>query len=226
MKILGIETSTSTGSIALIDDEEIIFEYTYQGPLEHSAWLIPAIDNLLKDASLSCQDIDGITVSSGPGSFTSLRVGVSTAKGLAQGLKIPIVGISTLDSLAWSLSHTEKIICPILDARRKEVYTALYKIDKSTSMLQIKRLTDYLVISPQGLIEMISEPTIFLGSGLKLYQEQMMQLLKDKEVYFAQSSLWLLRASNLALLGLKNLKAGQQEDIYSFAPLYLRKALL
>jgi len=220
MKVLGIETATPTGSIALIDDEEIIFEYSYQGKLEHSAWLMPSIDRLLKDAAFTCQEIEGIAVSSGPGSFTGLRIGISTVKGLVQGLGIPVVGVSTLDSLAANLPYADKIICPVLDAKKKEVYTALYKINKETS----KRLTDYLVIPPQKLIEMILEPTIFLGSGLKLYLEQIKQSLKDKEVYFAHSSLWLPRASNLALLGLRELKAGKQEDIYSFTPLYLRKA--
>ncbi|MDI6736219.1 MAG: tRNA (adenosine(37)-N6)-threonylcarbamoyltransferase complex dimerization subunit type 1 TsaB [bacterium] len=218
MKVLGIETATPTGSVALIDDEEIISEYTYQGglphcKLDHSAWLMPAMDKLLKDAGLSCQDIEGIAVSSGPGSFTGLRIGVSTAKGLAQGLKIPVIGISTLDSLACNLPYTEKIICPVLDARKKEIYTALYKGSQ--------RLTDYLVIPPQQIIEIISQPTIFLGNGLKLYHGLLKESLPD--VYFAPSSLWLPRASNLALLGLKDLKAGKQEDIYSFAPFYLRK---
>jgi tRNA threonylcarbamoyladenosine biosynthesis protein TsaB len=220
MKVLGIETSTPAGSIALIDDEEIIFEYTYQGKLEHSAWLMPAIDRLLKDANLSCHDIDGIAVSSGPGSFTGLRIGISTIKGLAHGLEIPVVGVSTLDSLAYNLLYTEKIICPILDAKKKEVYAALYKGKIP------QRITDYLVLSPQKLIEMISKPTIFLGNGLKLYFKLIKELLKDKEVYFAPLSLWLPRASNLALLGLRELKAGKQKDIYSFTPLYLRKAPL
>ncbi|MFH1562618.1 MAG: tRNA (adenosine(37)-N6)-threonylcarbamoyltransferase complex dimerization subunit type 1 TsaB [Nitrospirota bacterium] len=220
MKILGIETATESISVALIDDEEIICEYTYQGclhrcKLDHSAWLMPAIDKLLKDAGLSCQDIEGIAVSSGPGSFTGLRIGVSTAKGLAQGLKIPVVGISTLDSLACNLPYTEKIICPVLDARKKEIYTALYKGSQ--------RLTDYLVILPQQITEIISQPTIFLGNGLKLYQELIKELLKDKEIYFVPPSLWLPKASELALLGLKALKAGKQEDIYSFTPFYLRK---
>lgn len=225
MKVLGIETSTQAGSIALIDEEEIISEYSYQGPLEHSAWLMPAIDKLLKDANLSCQDIEGIAISSGPGSFTGLRIGISTVKGLVQGLKIPVVGISTLDSLACNLPYTEKIICPVLDARKKEVYTALYKIDISVQVATDERLTDYLVISPQKLIEMISQPTIFLGSALKLYEEQIRHSLKDKAC-FAPLPLWLPRASNLALLGLRQLKAGRQEDIYSFTPLYLRKVIV
>ncbi len=223
MKILGIETATSTGSVALIDDEEIIGEYTYQGgsprgglshcKLDHSAWLMPAIDKLLKDAGLSCQDLEGIAVSSGPGSFTGLRIGISTAKGLAQGLKIPVVGISTLDSLACNLPYTDKIICPVLDARKKEIYTALYKGSQ--------RLTDYLVIPPHQLTELISQPTIFLGNGLKLYLELFKELLSN--VYFTPSPLWLPKASYLALLGLQALKAGKQEDIYSFTPFYLRK---
>lgn len=219
MKVLGIETSTPAGSIALIDEEEIISEYTYQGKLEHSTWLIPAIDTVLKDAGLSVREIEGIAVSSGPGSFTGLRIGVSTAKGLAYGLNIPLVGISTLDSLALNLLYTEKIICPILDARKNEIYTAFYQGQPP------QRLTDYLLISPQRLIEMISQPTIFLGQGLKLYQEQLKEALKNREVYFAPLSLWLLRASNLAILGLKELKAGNQVDIYSFTPFYLRMAL-
>lgn len=225
MKVLGIETATPVGSVALIDDEEIICEYTYQGNLDHSAWLMPAIDRLLKDSGLSCQNLEGIAVSSGPGSFTGLRIGISTVKGLAQGLKIPVVGISTLDSLACNLPWTDKIICPVLDARKKEIYTALYRGSQ--------RLTDYLVIPPQQITEFISQPTIFLGNGLKLYQELIKESLKEVtppvevtplvDVYFAPPSLWLPKASNLALLGLKALKAGKQEDINSFTPFYLRK---
>lgn len=221
MKVLGIETSTPAGSIALIDDEEIIFEYTYQGKLEHSAWLMPAIDKLLKDANLSLKDIEAIAVSSGPGSFTGLRIGISTIKGIVHGLGIPVVGVSILDSLAYNLLYTEKVICPILDAKKKEVYVALY------SGQIPHRLTDYLLISPHRLIEIISKPTIFLGNGLKLYLKLIKNSLEDKVVcFFAPPSLWLPRASNLALLGLKELKAGKQKDIYSLTPLYLRKAPL
>lgn len=217
MKILGIETATSILSLAIVDEGELFIDYTRCIGLRHSSELMPAIVRIIEENGLTIKDIDGLSVSLGPGSFTGLRIGLATAKGLAQALNIPLVGIGTLDGLASNLLFPNRIICPILDAPKAEVYTALYRTCEGT-----ERLTEYLAISPQRLIEMIKEPTIFLGNGLKMYGDLIGEGLKGL-AHFAPPHLWIPRASNIARLGLKEIKEGRIDDLSSILPIYIRK---
>ncbi|HSR10897.1 MAG TPA: tRNA (adenosine(37)-N6)-threonylcarbamoyltransferase complex dimerization subunit type 1 TsaB, partial [Thermodesulfobacteriota bacterium] len=133
MIVLALETATLAGSVALVDagdgetGRRIIGENTLSNPETHSARLMPGIDRLLKEASLTIRDIGGIAVSIGPGSFTGLRIGVATAKGLAYALGIPVAGVPTLDALAATRPFSPDPVCPVLDARKKEVYAALFR---------------------------------------------------------------------------------------------------
>ena len=127
MRILGVDTSTSCGSLGLIDEDGVIAEYALFREETHSARLVPAIQALLREARININEIDGMAISLGPGSFTGLRVGLSAVKGLALATEKLVVGIPTLDALASNLPFTPYLICPILDARKGEVYTALYK---------------------------------------------------------------------------------------------------
>ena len=129
MKVLGIDTATMMGSIGLIDDEGAIAEYSLNIRATHSERLMPAIDRLLKDSGIMPKDIDGFAVSIGPGSFTGLRIGLATVKGFAMGCNKPVAAVSTLEALAFNLAYAEYLICPILDARRNEVYAAMFKSD-------------------------------------------------------------------------------------------------
>ncbi len=229
MRILGIETSTMTGSVALMDEERLIAEYTLNLKETHTSRLMPAIDKVLKDASLTIQDLDGIAVSLGPGSFTGLRIGIATAKGLAQGLNIPVVGIPTLDGLAFNLSHCKDLICPILDARKGEVYCALYKNGK--------RLTKYMACEPGELLKKIKSKVhppnwqrqlggpkskvVFLGDGIEVYGDLVKKKLGRKAV-FAPKARRLPNASSIAELGLKKLKRGKKSELSTLKPIYVR----
>ena len=127
MKILGVDTSTPIGSVGLIDGERFVAEHTLSIVKAHSSRLMPAIDQILKWADLTVQDLDACAVGIGPGSFTGIRIGVGTIKSLCYAVKKPIIGVSTLEAIAYNLRYTDKLICPILDARKDEVYGALFR---------------------------------------------------------------------------------------------------
>lgn len=220
MKILGIETATSILSLAVIDGEELLVDHTRDLGLRHSSELMPAISRIIEENNLNVQDIDGLSVSIGPGSFTGLRIGLATAKGLAQTLNVPLVGIPTLDGMVSNCLFSEFVVCPLLDARKSEVYTALYRMDACGEM---ERLTEHLAISPEGLVEMIEEPTVFLGNGLKTYGSLIKKELGDL-AHFAPAQFWVPRATNIARLGLREIKEGWVGDLSSMVPLYLRKS--
>ncbi|MBA7654948.1 tRNA threonylcarbamoyladenosine biosynthesis protein TsaB [subsurface metagenome] len=220
MRILGIETSTMTGSVALMDEERLIAEYTLNLRETHTSRLMPAIDRILKDASLTLKDLDGIAVSLGPGSFTGLRIGIATAKGLAQGLNIPIVGIPTLDGLAFNLFHCKDLICPILDARKGEVYCALYR--------NRKRLTKHMACEPDELLKKIAlrvkgqgSRAIFLGDGIEVYGDLIKKKLGKKAV-FAPKARRLPSASSIAELGLRKLRGKKKSELSTLKPIYVR----
>jgi tRNA threonylcarbamoyladenosine biosynthesis protein TsaB len=225
MKVLGIETSTMTGSIALVEEEKLIAEYTLNLGQTHSTRLMPAIDRILKDSNLTIEEIEGIAVALGPGSFTGLRIGIATAKALAQGLGKPIVGIPTLDGLARNLLPGKQVICPLLDARKREIYFALYesKDDK------LKRLTDYLSLKPGELLKMINtqqpaidnQPIYFLGNGTFLYKDLLKKNL-GKRALFISGANNFPRGANIALLGLKKLAREKPGKLFSLKPLYIR----
>ncbi len=220
MKVLGIESSTMTGSIALMDEERLIAEYTLNLRETHTSRLMPTIDRVLKDASFTIEDLDGIAVSLGPGSFTGLRIGIATAKGLAQGLNIPVVGIPTLDGLAFQLFNCKDLVSPILDARKGEVYYALYKNGK--------RLGEYMACKPDRLLEKlrsrIQDPEsriVFLGDGVEVYGDLIKRRLGRKAI-FAPKTRRLPSAASIAELGLKRLKRGKKSELLTLKPIYVR----
>jgi tRNA threonylcarbamoyladenosine biosynthesis protein TsaB len=220
MRILGIETSTMTGSVALMDEERLIAEYTLNLRETHTSRLMPTIDRVIKDASLISKDLDGIAVSLGPGSFTGLRIGIATAKGLAQGLNIPIVGIPTLDGLAFNLFNCKDLISPILDARKGEVYTALYKNGK--------RLTKYMACKPDRLLEKlrfrIQDPgsrIVFLGDGVEVYGDLIKKRLGRKAVFIPKARR-LPSAASIAELGLERLRRSKKTELLTLKPIYVR----
>src|SRR5947199_6371402 len=129
MRVLAVETSTLSGGAALLDDERVVGEYTLDVRITHSERLMAAIDRLLSDAGWTPRDLEGLAVTVGPGSFTGLRVGLSTVKGLALALAIPVAAVPTLDAMAAMLPYAALPVCPVLDARQREVYASLYPWD-------------------------------------------------------------------------------------------------
>ncbi len=218
MMVLGIETSTMMGSVAIVGKEGVVAQYILNIEVGHSERVMVAIDRVLTDAKIGLKDLDGIAISIGPGSFTGLRIGLSTAKGLALATGKPLVSVRTLEALAWNLPFSRFLICPILDARKKEVYTAFFQFVNGSSL---KRLTEDMVLPVQRLLSMIKEPVIFLGDAVDIYKSAISEKLGDM-VYFAPMALRFPSASVVAELSIAMLQEGKGEDPLTLVPVYIR----
>jgi len=224
MRILAIETSTYSGSIAVLGDEGILGEYFFNVGPSHTEKLIPSIDWLLGELSMDKADLTGVAVSLGPGSFTALRVGLSTAKGICFSLGIPLVGVSSLLTLAMNLPFAPYNICPVIDARKGEVFTALFSANNG----KMERILEDMVISPQGLAENIKEKTIFIGDGALLYKDFLEDNLSS-DIIFSPLNMNFPRASCAALSVIDKFKEGldnklERDELMNLAPHYLRKS--
>jgi tRNA threonylcarbamoyl adenosine modification protein YeaZ len=220
MKILSIDSSTECASCAVLEDNKLLGEINLNNKKQHSVILMPMVDNLLKSLQLSVTDLDGFVVSKGPGSFTGLRIGMSMIKGLSQGIKKPFVSVSSLDALAYNMAYSQGIVCPILDALRENVYTALYAFEGSS----LTRISDYMTISIDELIDKLKEhkaPVSFIGDAVYKFRDKLASSLDNAN--FAPVHLNLVRASALGEIGAKLLAAGECDDLYTSAPIYLRK---
>ncbi|MGH7885621.1 MAG: tRNA (adenosine(37)-N6)-threonylcarbamoyltransferase complex dimerization subunit type 1 TsaB [Thermodesulfobacteriota bacterium] len=218
MIILGIETSTFAGSLALIRDDSLLCEYSFNVGARHNEIVLPSIKRLLEDAGIEKEEIYGISVSAGPGSFTSLRVGISTAKALAFSLGIKLTSVSSLEILASNIFSTEHQICPVINAKKNEVYYGFFNnYDK------LIRLTPDSFASPDYLCEIIKDKTVFLGEGALEYKGLLETKLGEKAL-FVPPNFNTAKASSCALLGRKRFLKNEFENSAAFAPNYLRKS--
>ncbi len=238
MIILAVDSSSKVATVALMKDEKLLGEITLNDKKEHSVILMNIIEDLLKNNNLTIGDIDGYVVSKGPGSFTGLRIGMATVKGLSFGSDKPYVSVSSLDALALSVSNFDGLICPIMDALRNSVYTSLYKSnstyytnsDESTDTdikyelpVTLEKLLDYSALDVDELIELIkakNEKVIFIGDGVDKYKDYLIKNCPN--CYFPPNHLNLVRASSLGELGSILLRNGNFDDPNS-APFYLKK---
>jgi tRNA threonylcarbamoyl adenosine modification protein YeaZ len=221
MKILSLDSATEAATCAVIEDNRLLGEITFNYKKQHSILVMSMIDNLLKSLKMDINSLDGFVVSKGPGSFTGLRIGVSTIKGLSQGTGKPFVGISSLDALAYNLAYTEGIICPIIDALRDNVYTGLYTFVDN----KLQLIGDHMIISIDDLISVINEKNnkvCFIGDAIYKFKEKLIDSIQN--VSFAPTHLNVVKASSLGEIGLNLLNLGVCDDLYTFAPLYLRKS--
>mgnify|MGYP002749796230 FL=1 len=218
MKILAIETSTPVGSIALVEGPLLKAQSILNISATHNQRLLPGIERILTDAGWSLDGLDGFAVSIGPGSFTGLRIGLSVIKGLAWATGKPLAGIPTLDALAGNVSFSSQQICPILDARKGEIYTALYRRGDEGIP---QKLTSYLVIKPEELVNLIVEKTVLVGDGLLPYGDYLEKELGDLLVQ-APPHLNLVHASSVGWLGWLKFRSGKYEDVSRITPLYVR----
>lgn len=219
LKILAIDTSTDTGSIAITDGEDILIESILNVGKTHSETLIPSFQEMLEKTQLDIKDLDLLALTLGPGSFTGVRIGTSTVKGFALALGKPVAGISTLEALASNFPFSSLPIVPLFDARRGEIYSAMFKWENG----EIKRLSEDRAASLDDAISKIKTKTIFAGEGLDKYGQMIKETLGDNAV-FAPRANWYVRASNVAALGLKSYKAGGELDLATFTPSYRRKS--
>ena len=215
---LAIDTSTTTASLALVQDGEVLVELTWRCEQNHTIELLPRLTHLLNQNKLSLQSVSCIIVARGPGSFNGLRVGVSTAKGLAFSLGVPIVGISTLEVEAYQHAETGLPICPIFNAGREEIATAIYQKKGN----RWRQLTAEHITTVEALCSQITTKTIFCGEFIPFITTQLRKQLKQRAI-ISTSAARLRRASFLAELGQQRLKAGNYDDLATLQPLYLRR---
>jgi tRNA threonylcarbamoyladenosine biosynthesis protein TsaB len=218
MYILGIETSTKTGSVAIISDEEVIAQYSLNIEVTHSERLMATVDRVLKDTGMHMRQFDGFAVAIGPGSFTGLRIGLSTVKGLALATGRPVAAVPTLKVLAWNLPHSAYPVCPLLDARKNEVYAALYTFDGPV----LQQVLSERVVALTRLAEQLTGRIIFTGEAARLFQTEIIQIFGDA-AFFAPRSAALPSAAAVAEIGLDMIKNGKQADPDSLAPMYIRR---
>lgn len=222
MIILAIDSSASSGSVALLEDNQLIAEFTICVKRTHAEKLLPSIKILIDNTGIKKEDIDGFALTIGPGSFTGLRIGLATIKGFAWSLNKPVVGISTIEAMAMNIPFADKPVCPILDARKKELYAGIYKFRDASKSLATCLMADS-AINPNDLLKKIDEPTIFLGEGLKVYGDFIKTALKEMAI-IAPTHLWPIKASNVGLLAFDRFKSGNVEKPENINPNYLRQS--
>jgi tRNA threonylcarbamoyladenosine biosynthesis protein TsaB len=225
MKILGIDTSTPIGSVALIDGDNLVAEHTLNIVQAHSSRLMPAIDTVLKWSDITADDLDGCAVGIGPGSFTGIRIGVATIKSLCYALDKPIVGVSTLEAIAYNLGSTNSVICPLLDARRNEVYGAIFE-----GGTEWRRRSEDLCLSIDAFLDCLDEHTSpnctinFIGDGLTSYGDAARERLGER-AYFANAIFNVPRGAMIAHLGAQRLQNSDIDDYWTLVPNYVRVGL-
>ena len=231
MKILGIDTSGLVGAVAIADGDLLLSQFSIQYKTTHSEILMPMLDDVCKKIHLDLKSIDAIAVAKGPGSFTGLRIGSATAKGLALALDKPIIPIPTVDGIAYNLSGVEKIICPMMDARRNQVYTGLYTFVAGTPEgkslereFEMQIIHEQFATSVEDIavrINEIGKPVVLLGDGVPVYRDQLDKLLK---VPYSIAPMHQNRQNAAALVSLAMQYAaeGRMVSADEFAPDYLR----
>ncbi len=222
MKILGIDSSGLVASAAIADEKNIIAEFTVNNKQTHSQTLLPMIEKVVDMSGIELEQIDAIAIAAGPGSFTGLRIGSATAKGIGLALKKPVVSVPTLEGLAYRVSVFDGIICPIMDARRNQVYTGIYKMDKGNLVcLSEQKAVDIHEIMEE--LEKYDEKVIFLGDGVEVQRETIEKEFK-KEYCFAPIHLSKQSAAAVAVLGDIYFNQGKAEEAAEHKPIYLRKS--
>lgn len=224
MKILGIETTSKGAGVAVVERGRLIAEYYLEtGKYTHLEKLIPMVDKVLKDLGVNLEDINGIAVSVGPGSFTGIRIGIACAQGISQALKIPIIPVNTLDSLAYNI-RSESLICPVIDAQRKDVYAALFRWEGE----ELIKVWDYVILNSKLLLKNLidlEKEVILVGDGAnKVFavennDNNVNLLLIKQELLYTMP-----RASSVAMIGFNKFLRGEKCNGFSVKPFYMRKS--
>jgi tRNA threonylcarbamoyladenosine biosynthesis protein TsaB len=217
--LLALETATMCGSVAIVSNSRCVAETSLQTGETHSRRLLAGIDRLLQETAVTWDDIDGVAVSLGPGSFTGLRIGLATAKGLAMSAGVKLIGVGTLDGLAAQLFGTgDTLICPVLDARKKEVYCGFYRSDpKGMPRLQ----GEYRVMAPETLCARITEPVIMLGDGTSSYGDFFRENLAA-DLMIPPAGSHFPRAASIGVLAGERWREKEFLDPATAEPVYIR----
>lgn len=222
MKILAFDSSGLVASVAILEEETVIAEYTVNYKKTHSQTLLPMLDEIVKMTELHLEEVDAIAIAAGPGSFTGLRIGSATAKGLGLALKKPLVAVPTLEGLAYNLYGYDGIICPMMDARRKQVYTGLYTFEENNMrVIQPQKACPVEEILDQ--CNHLQKKVIFLGDGVPVYRS----IIEEKihvEYNYAPVHMNRQRAGAVGARAFDYIRLGKTESAAEHAPIYLRKS--
>ena len=210
MRLLAVETSSPAGGVALLDDERVVAEYLLDVTVTHSERLMAAVDHVLADARWSPRTLQGLAVAVGPGSFTGLRIAVSTIKGLSLALGLSVAAVPTLDAMAAALPWAALPVCPVLDARKGEVYASLYRWDGNG----MRREWEYLALSPAAFAERLTEPVIVMGDGAAAIRSPLARSLPPPRRVPSPAC--------VGALGLERLRRGDAVAAAALQPIYLR----
>jgi tRNA threonylcarbamoyladenosine biosynthesis protein TsaB len=222
MKILAIDSSSVVATVALTDESKIIAEYSVNHKKTHSQTLLPMIDEIVKMSEININELDAIAVAGGPGSFTGLRIGSATAKGIALAIKKPIIHIPTMDGLAYNMYGTNRLVCPIMDARRNQVYTGLYQFEAGEFIVK-EAQSQKDIMEVINSVNEIGQPVVFLGDGTEVYKEVIAENVKV-DLQFAPIHMNMQRAASIAALGVKYYNEGRITNSFEHKPDYLRKS--
>ena len=220
MNLLSINTSTKQYSIAVMKDEIVSGECILPSSPNHFSNLMPSIDDLLVKVGLVVQNIEGLIVALGPGSFTGIRIGLSVAKGFSECLNIPIIGIHTLVAMASQLPYLKEDICSLVTSRKGEVFTAIFKWNAHGYLLRCKEDT---CLKINDLSSIIENKTIFIGNDFSNQGPIVQQQFGENQI-LAPANLWNLKASSLGILGLKKLQKSGPDNVDELVPIYFRGA--
>ncbi len=222
MKILGMDSSGLVASIAVVENDILVAEYTVNHKKTHSQTLLPMLDEIVKMTELDLDTVDAIAVAAGPGSFTGLRIGAATVKALGFALDKPVVSVPTCHGLAYNVWGTDKLVCPILDARRNQVYTGIYQFLEG----KLDVVMDQDAMGIDELVNKLNElgkEVIFVGDGVPVYSDYINDNIMGG-CSFAPAGFNRQRASSVAALGLQFYQEGKFESADEHKPIYLRKS--
>jgi len=219
MRILAVDTAAKSCSVAIMAAGSLSAELITLKDETHSKHLMELIHKVLGMAGFRVGELDGLAVTIGPGSFTGLRIGVSTVKGLAHALNKPVVGVSSLDAIAWQCADRSHLICALLDARKGEVYSATYRFENDT--LTQKSLEN--ATAPEAAVEGLKEPCVFIGSGAQLYRRNITNVLGNL-ANFAPEDQNIIRASSVGFLSMEKFKTHDTSEAAGLVPHYIRKS--
>lgn len=220
MKILALDSSGLVASVALLENDNLVAEFTVNNKKTHSQTLLPMLDEVVNAAGIELDAVDAIAIAAGPGSFTGLRIGAATVKGLSLALDKPVVPVPTLEGLAYNFWGSDRLICPIMDARRKQVYTGIYRYEDHRLMT----VKDQMAVGIEEFLSMLNEmgeAVTFLGDGVPVFKD----IIADKLTVpfsFAPAHLSRQRAGAVGALGVLYYKEGRTETAAEHKPDYLR----
>lgn len=226
MKVLAIDSSGLVASVAVAEDDVLRAEYTVNYKKTHSQTLLPMLDEIKRMIDLDLNSVDYLAVASGPGSFTGLRIGSATVKGLGLALQKPVIEVPTLEGLAYNLYGTDRLVCPLMDARRNQVYTGIYRFEQDADGYRLNCVMRQNALDITELADAcnaLGEPIIFLGDGVPVYKEQIVGRVKVP-LAFAPAHRSGQSAASVAALGMQYAKAGKFVTAAEHQPEYLRKS--